>query len=42
MNDTKSFREQLKLMQSSQKPPTDSEPPQNTLQGFLQGFKKGE
>lgn len=42
MNDTKSFREQLKLMQSSQKPPADPKEPPHTLQGFLQGFKKGE
>lgn len=42
MNDTKSFREQLELMQNGQKPPADPKPPRNTLQGFLQGFKKGE
>lgn len=43
MNDTKSFREQLEIMQNGQKPPADpKEPTSNTLQGFLQGFKKGE
>lgn len=45
MKDTKSFREQLELMQKGQKPEPGKkpeEPEKHTLQGFLQGFKKGE
>ena len=46
MKETKSFREQLELMQNGKKPDTEKstkKPEQkNTLQGFLQGFRKGE
>ena len=45
MKDTKSFREQLELMQKGQKPEPGKkeEPEKHTLQGFLQGFnKKGD
>ena len=43
MNDTKSFREQLEIMQNGQKPPADpKEPTSNTLQGFLQGLLQNE
>ncbi|MCI7604158.1 MAG: Clp protease ClpP [Blautia massiliensis] len=46
MKETKSFREQLELMQNGKKPDTKKstkKPEQkNTLQGFLQGFRKGE
>ena len=46
MREEKSFREQLELMQGRKKPDTgkkSKKPEQkNTLQGFLQGFRKGE
>lgn len=46
MRDTKSFREQLELMQGTQEPKMKKEPEKpeqkNTLQGFLQNFRKGE
>ena len=46
MKEAKSFKEQLELMQNGKKPDTGKNPKKpeqkNTLQGFLQGFRKGE
>lgn len=41
MRETKSFRDQLELMQKNQTKKPEKQT-NNTLQGFLQGFKKGE
>ena len=45
MKETKSFKEQLELMQKNNEPKTPAQKPEetkNTLQEFLQNFSKGE
>ena len=42
MKETKSFREQLELMNPPKEPKTPPKEPENNLQTFLQKFRKGE